>query len=47
MYNNDKFIIIKPLIFTKNLKDNCKTTPYNKIISTLGTMKYFPTANQE
>jgi Mitochondrial ribosomal protein (VAR1) len=47
MYNNDTFRTIKPLIFTKNLKDNCKTTPYNKIISTLGTMKYFPTANQE
>jgi hypothetical protein len=47
MYNNEKFKTIKPLIFTKNLKDNCKTIALNKITSTLGPMRYFPAANQE
>jgi hypothetical protein len=47
MYNNDKLRKIKPLIFTKNLKDNCKRIASNYITSTLGTMKYFPIANQE
>jgi hypothetical protein len=47
MDNKNKFRTIYPLIFIKKLKDNCKTIPLNKIISTLGTMKYFPTSNQE
>ena len=47
MYNNEKFETIKPLIFTKNLKDNCKTIALNKTTRTLGPIRYFPTANQE
>ena len=47
MYSNDKLKTIKPLIFIKKLKDNCKTVPLKKITSTLGPMRYFPPATQE
>jgi len=47
MYNNKKEKIIKPLIFTKKLKDNCKSIPLNKTKNTLGPIRYFPPACQE
>ena len=47
MYNNKKLKTIKPFIFTKKIKDNCKTIPLKKITSTIGPMRYFPPATQE
>src|ERR1700738_663614 len=46
MYNN-KFKINKPLIFIKKLNNNYKVIPFNKIINTLGHMRYFPPTIQE
>jgi hypothetical protein len=48
MYKNDKFKIIKkPFVFTKNLKDNYKIIPFNKITTVLGPTKYSPPMTQE
>ena len=47
MYNNEIVKIINPLIFTKNLNNNLKTVPLNESKNTLGSMRYFPPANQE
>lgn len=47
MKNNYKMRTIKPFIFIKNLNDNYKKIPYNKITSTLGPTRYFPPATQE
>lgn len=47
MYNNDQIRTIKPLIFTKNLKDNSNTTFLKKMTSTIGPTRYFPPATQE
>jgi len=47
MYNSEKEKIIKPLIFTKKLEDNCKSIPLNKTKNTLGPIRYFPPACQE
>lgn len=47
MYNNEKEKIIKPLIFTKKLEDNCKSIPLNNTKNTLGPIRYFPPACQE
>lgn len=45
--NNNPLKTIKPFIFTKKMKDNCKTISLKKITSTIGPMRYFPPANQE
>jgi hypothetical protein len=47
MYNNDKLIKIKPLIFAKKLNNNFKIIPLKKIIGSLAPMRYFPTSTQE
>jgi len=47
MSNNDKLKTIKPFIFNKKLNNNYKKIFYKKIVSTLGSMSYFPPANQE
>ncbi len=47
MYNNNKLKNIKPSIFTKKLNDNYKILFSKKIISTLGSICYFPPATQE
>src|SRR5271168_4303785 len=47
MHKNSKLKTIKPFIFTKILKDHYKIISFNKIISTLGLMRYFPPTTQE
>jgi len=47
MYNNNIVKTSKPFIFSKKLNDNNKTIPLNKVKNTLGSMRYFPPANQE
>jgi hypothetical protein len=47
MYDNKVIKTTKPLIFTKKLNDGLKTIPLNNIKNTLGSMRYFPPANQE
>src|SRR5277367_4220519 len=44
MYNNDES---KPFIFTKILKGGSKIESFNKVINTLGSIRYFPPTNQE
>lgn len=45
--NNGIVRTIKPLIFTKKLKDNVKIILLNKTKNTLGPMRYFPPISQE
>jgi Mitochondrial ribosomal protein (VAR1) len=47
MYNNYKPETIKPLIFSKKIKDYYKIIPLKKISSILGPIRYFPPATQE
>jgi hypothetical protein len=47
MYNHKIIETSKPFIFSKNLNNKSKIIPLNKVNNTLGSMRYFPPANQE
>ena len=47
MYKNNESKVIQPSIFTKKLSNNYKIISYKNVINTLGSIRYFPPANQE